>query len=126
MFTGAVADEAVLIDAGPWGRIVPAVLDEIFATRTYVEILVMVVAELGALETSSPATHVIENGNVRFDTALMDELGDIGGIAIAGIGGQTLRPDAKALLRPVDHNSLRCHLSWADGRGGFDINNHGV
>jgi len=86
----------------------------------------MVVAELGAWETSSPSTHVIEDGNVWFDTTLMDESGNVGGIAIAGIGGQTLRPDAKAFLRPVDHNSLRCHLSWADGRGGFDINNHSV
>ena len=94
------------------GRIVPAVLDEVFAARTYVEIIVMVVAELGAWETSSPSTHVIEDGNVRFDTTLMDEPGNIGGIAIAGIGSQTLRPDAKAFLRPVDHNSLRCHLSW--------------
>jgi len=72
----------------------------------------MVVAELGAWETSSPSTHVIEDGNVWFDTTLMDESGNVGGIAIAGIGGQTLRPDAKAFLRPVDHNSLRRHLSW--------------
>lgn len=116
MFAGAVTDKAVFIDAGPWGRLVPAVLDEVFAARTYLEIIVMVSTELGGLETSSPATHVIEDGKVRFDTAFMGVPGNIGGIV-----GQTLRPDAKVCLRPVDQNALRCHLSWAEGRGVSDI-----
>lgn len=97
MFAGAVTDKAVFIDAGPWGRLVPAVLDEVFAARTYLEIIVMVVTELGGLETSSPATHVIEDGKVRFDTTFMGVPGNIGRIV-----DQTLRPDAKACLRPVD------------------------
>lgn len=37
----------------------------------------------------------------------MYEPSNDGGIAIAGIGGQALRPDTKELLLPVDHYSLR-------------------
>lgn len=88
--------------------------------------MLVIVAELVALETSGPASGMIKNWNMWFDAALMDKPGDIGGIAITSIGGQAPGPDAKSFLRPVDHRSLRCHLGRTDSRGGFNIDNHGV
>ena len=86
VLTGAVAHEAVLIDAGPRAGIVPAVLDEVLATGTDIEIFPVVIAEHGALEAIGPAACMVEDGDMRLDAALMDEPGKISRIAIAGIG----------------------------------------
>ena len=126
MFTGAVANEPVLIDVRRWDRIVLAAREQLFAAGTYIKIILMVVAELSALVASSPAAPMIENGNMRFDATLMDKPGDVGGIALTSIGGEAPWPNAKALLRPIDHRSLRRHLGGANGGGGFNINNYGV
>ncbi len=86
MLTGAVAHEAILIDVGPWAGIVPAVLDEVLAAGTDIEIIPVVIAERGALEAVSPAACMVEDGDMRLDAALMDKPGKISRIAIAGIG----------------------------------------
>ena len=86
MLTGAVAHETILIDAGPWADIVPAMLDEVLAAGTDIEIVPVVIAERGVLEAAGPAACMVEDGDMRLNAALMDEPGKISRIAIAGIG----------------------------------------
>jgi|EndMetStandDraft_5_1072996.scaffolds.fasta_scaffold276238_1 hypothetical protein len=61
VLTGAVAHEAILIDAGPWAGIVPAVL----AAGTGIEIVPVVIAERGALEAVGPAACMVEEARCR-------------------------------------------------------------
>ena len=65
MLTGAVAHETILIDAGPWADIVPAMLDEVLAAGTDIEIVPVVIAERGALEAVGPAACMVEEARCR-------------------------------------------------------------
>ena len=67
MFAGAIADKPVLIDVAPQRRKVPAAREQLLAAGTYIEIMLVIVAEFVASETSGPAPRVIENRDVRFD-----------------------------------------------------------
>jgi hypothetical protein len=52
--------------------------------------------------------------------------GEILGRAIGAVGGQPLWPEAKALLRALDHRARRPDLRLADGTARLDVHDDGV
>src|SRR5277367_258070 len=48
---------------------------------------------------------------MRLDTALMHQPGEVLGRTVGGVGRQSLRPQAEALLRTIDHPLLGRHLA---------------
>jgi hypothetical protein len=81
-----------------------------------------VVARVGAVG----ALGFVEHRDVRLDTALMHQPGEVLGRTIGGVGRQPCRPQAKALVRTIDHPLLRGDLGLADCGRRLDIDNDGV
>ena len=64
--------------------------------------------------------------NLRTKFLTVPPLDEVLGGAVGRVRRQPLRPQAKALLRPLDHPLLRRHLGLADRGGRFHIDDDGV
>jgi hypothetical protein len=77
VLAGAVAHEALLVDAVPrLGEVAP-VLPELLASRTGVEIALLIIGEVGPLEDAIAALGLAEDTDVPLDPALVDEPAEI-------------------------------------------------
>jgi len=72
------------------------------------------VASDGQVETLGKTAMQIVSGHMRLNAFFLDQPGEIGRIAITGIGHKPVRPQAKAFLRPLNHSALRGHLGLTD------------
>src|SRR5947209_17353175 len=101
---GAITHHAVLIDERPRHSIDFLALPEFLPGRADVTVALVVVDEVVARVGAVGALGFIEHRNVRLDTALMHQPGEVLGRTVGGVGRQPLRPQAEALPRPI----IRC------------------
>jgi len=123
---GAVAHEALGIDALATKAEAPAILVKLLPARAGVEIAGVVVAEVGAAEGAVAALGFVGHRDMRLDPALVHQPGEVLGRAIGTVGGELGRPEAEALLRPVEHGAGRADFGLPDGTAGLDIDDDGV
>lgn len=86
----------------------------------------MVVGEVGAAEGAVAALGFVEHRDMRLDPTLMDQPGEVLDRAMGAVGGEPRGPEAKALLRSVEHGAGRADLGLPDGATGLEIDDDGV
>src|SRR3954454_1297830 len=123
---GAIAQEAPVIDAVPGRGEVAAILPELLAPRTGVEVASVIVGEVGPLEGAVAALGLIEDRDVRLDPALMHQPAQHLGRTVGGVGGQPLRVEVEAVVGALDHRTCRADLGLADGAARLDIDDDGM
>src|SRR5205085_1246211 len=117
---------AVLIDERTRHPINFLSLPEFLAGRADVAVAFVVIDKVVTRERAVGALGFIEDRDVRLDPPLLHQPSEILGRAVAGIARQPLGPQAEALLRAIDHPTLRGYLSLADRGARLDIDNDGT
>jgi hypothetical protein len=69
---------------------------------------------------------MIEHRDVGLDAAFMDEPGEVLSRAVCGVGRQSLRVEAEALLGALDHGHRGPDFGLTDSPAGFDVDDHGM
>jgi hypothetical protein len=92
-------------------------LPEFLPSRADIAVAFAVIGEVVARESTVGALGFVEHRDMRLNPALVHQPGEVLGRTVTGVCRQPLRPQAKALLRTLDHPALRRHLGLTD-RGG--------
>src|SRR5215471_15902787 len=109
---GAIAHHPVLVDKRSRHSIDFVALPELLPGRADVAVALMVIGEVVAREGAVGALRFVEHRNVRLDTALMHQPGEVLGRTIGGVGRQPLRPQTELLLRTIDIRCCAVTSAW--------------
>src|SRR5712672_315816 len=120
-FAGAISHHAVLIDERTRHPIDFLSLPEFLAGRADVAVAFVVIDKVVTRERAVGALGFVEDRDVRLDPPLLHQPSEILGRAVAGIAREPLGPQAEALLRAIDHPTLRGYLSLAARGARLDI-----
>ena len=86
-----------------------------------VDVAGRIISKVAAREGAVIPLRLIEHGDVWRDAFLFDQPVQHRSRSVGGIPDKPLRPETKALLRPLDHCLCRADLGLANGAGSFDI-----
>lgn len=124
---GPVAQHPILIwFLLPGFRKCSAVLLQLLAARTGVDVLLGIIGKFGAFERAVPARRLVKHWYMRRDPALLIQLVQHLARAVGGVGDQPFWPEAEAVAHPVNHRPHRSDFGLADRTGGLDIKDHAV
>src|SRR5690242_12134854 len=94
--------------------------------RADVAVLLVVIGEVVTREGAIATLRFVEDRNVRFDPAFVNQPTEHFGRSIGGVGGHSLGIEAELILDPVDHCACGAYLRLPDRAASLDINDDGV
>src|SRR5690349_19510354 len=95
---------------------------EPLAARAVVDVAGRIISKVAAREGTVISLRLVEHGDMWRDALLLDQPVQHRSCPVSGIPDKSLRLEAEALLRSLDHGLRRADLSLANGAGCLDVN----